>query len=592
MGGFAGFVLLRLRAHRLLVGAALVTILLTTTVLAALAGFTSGVADAGARRLLRTTDAAATPLLLSRQIGYPQRAESDPEARRLAARTLPGLPLSVRTVAVSDGFGLPGGSASDPDVTSLATLDRGELRLLQGSWPADAAPGGSPVQIAVPRAAEQRLLQALPSAATDRRLVGARFTLTDRISKAKVTVLVTGVYEARDTTNPYWQLDSLGGRGVQRSAGGGGTTYGPMLTTDGAFRTGAVTQSEQSWLALPDVSALHARDLAELAAAGRASAAAISAQGEFQVVTQLPTVLDQLRQSLLVARSTLLVVVLQLALLTVMTLLLAARLLTEEREGENTLLRARGAAPRRLVRFAAGEALLLAVPAAVLAPLLAGPLIRLLTRFGPLSRAGVRLDGPLPASAWWTALLTAAGCALVVVAPTLARARGWSESRRARTRRAALPGVLRGGADVALVALAAAAYWQLRHYAGTGSGVLSSGLSGSLGIDPVLVVAPTLALAAGTVLTLRLLPLVARIGERIATRGDGLPAALAAWQLSRRSHRSAGPVLALALAAAIGTLAVGQTASWQRSQRDQAAFDTAADVRVASMRTPALGQGG
>ncbi|MFD0330536.1 hypothetical protein ACFQZC_25875 [Streptacidiphilus monticola] len=145
---------------------------------------------------------------------------------------------------------------------------------------------------------------------------------------------------------------------------------------------------------------------------------------------------------------------------------------------------------------------------------------------------------------------------------------------------------------MALVALAAAAYWQLRHYAGTGSGVLSSGLSGSLGIDPVLVVAPTLALAAGTVLTLRLLPLVARIGERIATRGDGLPAALAAWQLSRRSHRSAGPVLALALAAAIGTLAVGQTASWQRSQRDQAAFDTAADVRVASMRTPALGQGG
>ncbi|MFD0330537.1 ABC transporter permease [Streptacidiphilus monticola] len=439
MGGFAGFVLLRLRAHRLLVGAALVTILLTTTVLAALAGFTSGVADAGARRLLRTTDAAATPLLLSRQIGYPQRAESDPEARRLAARTLPGLPLSVRTVAVSDGFGLPGGSASDPDVTSLATLDRGELRLLQGSWPADAAPGGSPCRSPCPGQPSSGCCR--PSLGGDRPSPRRRAVHAHRPDQQGQGDR-PGHRRLRSTRHyqPVLAAGLLGGRGVQRSAGGGGTTYGPMLTTDGAFRTGAVTQSEQSWLALPDVSALHARDLAELAAAGRASAAAISAQGEFQVVTQLPTVLDQLRQSLLVARSTLLVVVLQLALLTVMTLLLAARLLTEEREGENTLLRARGAAPRRLVRFAAGEALLLAVPAAVLAPLLAGPLIRLLTRFGPLSRAGVRLDGPLPASAWWTALLTAAGCALVVVAPTLARARGWSESRRARTRRAALPG--------------------------------------------------------------------------------------------------------------------------------------------------------
>ncbi|WP_042413633.1 ABC transporter permease [Streptacidiphilus anmyonensis] len=607
MGGFAGFVLLRLRAHRLLVAGALVSILVTTTVLAALAGFTSGVADAGVRRQLNGADVAATPLLLTRHAGYPDRAVSDKEARRLAATVLPGLPLEIRTLAVSDGFALPGGPPGDPDVTSLATLDRTRLRLLQGSWPTDAAPGGV-VPIAVPEAAAQRLLQGRGGSPVGAggSPVGERLTLTDQISKAPVTVLVAGVYRAANPADPYWQLDSLGGRGIQRagtgtagSGGGsvGGTSYGPMLTTDAAFASGAVPQSQLSWQAVPDTDQLHAADLGALAAADRAATARINQQGVYQAVGNLPTVLDQLRLSILVARSTLLVVVLQLVLLTAMTLLLTARLLSEEREGENALLRARGAAPGRIVRLATMEALLLAVPAAVLAPLLARPLIQLLAAFGPLSAAGIRLDGPLPASGWWTALATALGCAVVVVAPTVLRARGAGESEPKRGRRAALPSVLRGGADLALVALAIAAYLQLRHYAGTGTldttgGATGTTAGGTAGVDPVLVAAPALALAAGTALTLRLLPLVARIGERLATRGRSLPVALAAWQLSRRAHRSAGPVLALALAAAIGTLAIGQNASWEGSQRDQAAFDTGGDIRVASIDVPALGQGG
>ncbi|RAG85181.1 ABC transporter permease [Streptacidiphilus pinicola] len=587
MGGFAGFVVLRLRAHRLLVAAAAVSILVTTCVLATLAGFASGVADAGARRVLATTDAAATPLLLTRHAGYADRAGSDRDARRLAATALPGLPLEIRSLALSDGLALPGGTTANPDVTSLATLDRGKLELLQGSWPTDAVPGG-PVPIAVPEAAVSRLLLGLP--AGTRSVTGGRLTLTDQISKAPLPVLISGVYRAANPADPYWQLDALGGQGFQRAAGGGhgGAGYGPMLTTDAAFAGGAVTQSQLSWQAVPGTDRLRAADLGALAAADRAATARINQQGTYQAVSNLPPVLDQLRQSILVARSTLLVVVLQLVLLTAMTLLLAARLLTEEREAENALLQARGAAPQRIVRLAATEALLLALPAAVLAPLLAQPLIRLLGAFGPLSSAGVRLDGPLPAAGWWTALVTALGCAAVVVVPALARARRARESRRpTRGARAALPSVLRGGADFALVALAVAAYVQLRHYAGA-----PQGPTGSLGVDPVLVAAPALALAAGTVLTLRLLPVVARIGERLATRGRSLPGALAAWQLSRRAHRSAGPVLALALAAAIGTLSIGLNVSWGRSQRDQAAFDTGGDIRVAALHVPAFGQGG
>ncbi|PPS79384.1 hypothetical protein BZZ08_06292 [Streptomyces sp. MH60] len=101
---------------------------------------------------------------------------------------------------------------------------------------------------------------------------------------------------------------------------------------------------------------------------------------------------------------------------------------------------------------------------------------------------------------------------------------------------------------------------------------------------------PTLALLAGTVLALRLLPLVARLAERRAASGRGLAAALAGWQLSRRPMRGAGPVLLLVLAVALGTMAIGQGASWSRSQDDQADFRAGAPIRVQASGTPGPGR--
>jgi hypothetical protein len=78
--------------------------------------------------------------------------------------------------------------------------------------------------------------------------------------------------------------------------------------------------------------------------------------------TSLPDVLDRIDRSLLVARSTLLIVTLQLILLAGYALLLVARLLSTERTEETRLLRARGASRARLAVLAAAEALLLALP--------------------------------------------------------------------------------------------------------------------------------------------------------------------------------------------------------------------------------------
>jgi hypothetical protein len=157
--------------------------------------------------------------------------------------------------------------------------------------------------------------------------------------------------------------------------------------------------------------------------------------------------------------------------------------------------------------------------------------------------------------------------ALSTVTPGTARAR--------RGRQSAISGVARAGVDVALILLAVLAGWQLRHYS-----AVSAGANGNFGLDPVVVIAPALALAGGTVAALRLLPAGGRAGDRLAARGRRLTAALASWQISRQPIRQGGAALLIVLAVATGTLALAQRQSWTRSDHDQAAFSSGADVRV------------
>ncbi len=96
----------------------------------------------------------------------------------------------------------------------------------------------------------------------------------------------------------------------------------------------------------------------------------------------------------------------------------------------------------------------------------------------------------------------------------------------------------------------------------------------------MLALAPALALAGGTVLTLRLLPAAARLADRLAARGRRLTAAMAGWQFSRQPLRQGGAALLIVMAVATGTLALAQHQSWTRSTTDQAAYTAGADVRV------------
>ncbi|MFF8267777.1 FtsX-like permease family protein [Streptomyces sp. NPDC016562] len=578
-----GFVVRRLRGRWPLAVAVLLTVLITATALTALTAFTRGVGEEGLRRALTGPEQPRTAVVVTSGHPASSRAKDDEAVRAFAGEVFGRLPVASESVARSRSYGLPGTAASgrDADLTLLAALSRDRVHLLAGQWPAPAPAAGAgapaaPTQVAVPRAALARLglsESALP----------APLRLDDRFDGPPLTVLVTGVYRAADPDAGYWRLDPLGGREIQ---GNTFATYGPLLVDDSAFTTGGLLQDYRLTLLTPDLRTIRASEAEAVRTAANPAAASLERATSLRVATELPQLLGELDSGMRVARSTLMMGALQLTVLSSAALLLVSHILTVRQEPERVLLTARGASRRRLGALSAAESLLLALPAAVLAPLLTPPLLRLFARIGPLGR--VHLEIPDTWLVWPVAAGCAVACVLLTTLPSVLRGASAAVLRRVGSRQALVTGAARSGVDLAVVVLAVLGYQQLSQYGGTDT----APAGGGLGVDPVLVAAPALALCGGTLLVLRLLPFAARAGGRLAARGRSLGPALFGWQLARRPGRATGPVLLLVLAVSSGILALGQHTAWSASQRDQADFATAGGLRISGSSMSPMGQGG
>ncbi|MEV7773424.1 FtsX-like permease family protein [Kitasatospora sp. NPDC086791] len=604
-----GFVVRRLRGRLPLAAAVLLTVLVTTAVLTALVTFNSGVGQAGLRQALQGPGHARTTVVVTAEHGLDQRTK-DEEALGAYRRKLFGdLPVRTDSMLRSRSYGLPAGGAAGAtdaagatntagatdtpgatnaagvtsgakaDLTVLADVDRNRVRLVAGAWPGAAA---GPVRSAAPEAAvPQSMLVRLGLA---EQALPAEVRLTDRFDGKPLTVRVTGAYRAVDPFDLYWRIDPVGGHEVEV---GGFTTFGPMMVDQSAFTAGGLLQSSRGWLLDADFAGVD-QDTAQ-AVGGRARTLAddLRKTASLSVKTELPDVMSELADSMMVARSTLLIGALQLAVLAGAALLLVVRLISSRQERENELLAARGASGVRLGSFTALELVLLAAPAALFAPLLTPFLVHVLAGLGRAHQ--VALDTGIGWSLWPIAVLCAVACIVLATVPSVLRGAGAALRRRTGGRRqAVVSGIARNGGDLVLLALAALAYQQLSQYGGG----LSTDSAGKLGVDLLLVATPTLALCAGTLVVLRLLPLAARLGARVAAGGRGLGPAMVGWQLARQPARATGPVLLLVLAVATGVLALGQQATWTASQRDQAAFSTLGGLRVSASHSSLMGQAG
>ena len=607
----------RVTAHWVVLAAATLTTLVAVATSVALAVFADQALPLAVRHNLSV--AAGTALSITGPVSNGGTAATANTLRTAIGQSLRGVPFGFWSGTWSDPLDLVTGAlpaspanarkGSTP-LLEAAALDgiNSHAVLVTGRWP--AAPAAS--DIAESTASEVPAISAdipaaLPASAAAllHLSAGDVLTLKDGISGARISFLITGLFAPRrlsGTAASYWGLSTIPASGSATQSGY--TVYGPLLVSPAAFgatarssstdtvispqTAGPLTALTGTWLAQPDMAKFTATDMPVISGDVSALQQALLSSGVLsgmQLSTSLPSVLSATASNLSVARSLLVISALQLLVLALAALLAVARLLAGQREGETALFTSRGATGWQIIRLTAAEVIPLCAAAAAVGALAGIRLASLLATAGPLKAAGLELPGPAflvgsgvgsPARTWLDAIAAAVVVFLIAVAamlgPLLSGGPAAMEARVRRGRQSRIVGTTRVGADIALIVLAVLAGWQLRRY---------SAASGSrASIDPVLVLAPALALAGGTVVTLRLLPAAARAADRLAGRGRRLIASLAGWQVSRQPLRQGGAALLLVLAVATGTLALAQHASWVRSARDQGVFAAGADARV------------
>ncbi|MBE3011643.1 hypothetical protein IL992_20915 [Microbispora sp. NEAU-D428] len=559
----------RALAEPLLLAAAFGSILLATTAISALLLHAGSATQAGVRRALDTAPLAATATVVTSSVTAGDFAEIDRAVRVGIAHAHREVPVRVAVRVESASYAWKGQDRGDqPVLTRFATYEGldGQTDLVSGRWPAETKTAMVEVALSEPAA------RAIGVS------TGDEFTVVGRLDGEPARVRVAGVFRLRDPDDPRWKGEELLRYGTQT---GDFTSRGPLVVPAGAFLGRFATGLSARWLAEPDLRRLSPDRLRPFSASVAGASAAVRAGCPRCTVTEtLSGTLLRLDRGALVARSTMLVPVLQLLVLGAYALALTARLLAEHRRMETALLRSRGGGSPRLAAMAAGESLLIALPCAPAAPFLAPLLLRLVSAFPWIEATGVEPPRTPDGATFAVAAAVALACAAMLAAPPLLAARRTYVEEQAARGRADRPGLVqRAGADLALLVLAALAVWRLRGQ----DAAETTRLGGELGLDPLVGAGPALALLCGGMAALRLVPAVARVAERATRRRPGFGPALAARQVSRRPARYSGPALLLTMAMAIGVLSLTTAATWRGAQEDRARHLAGAGLRVPAL---------
>jgi FtsX-like permease family len=559
-------ILQRIRADWPVVLAAALLLASATTLLATGTLYGDTVALGGLRRAI----IAAPPpdrLILVTTTGTSRDVESldgviAPEVARAIATT----GGDVQRIARSGPF-VPSGSAAGT-LTTLGSYGgiRAHAALVEGDWP---AAGRDPFEAALSEGAARAL----------ELTVGERIAVVNRLDESMVVDLsVSGIFRP-DPADPYWAGDGLELTGVAKSQQF--TTNGPFVLAEEDLLGGGIpVRFELQWRGIPAIAALGTDDLdllrTDIELLDDRIGSVLPGDRQFRVTAALPAILADVDRSVLVSRSGVLLLTIQFAVVAGYAVVLVGGLLLERRRTEAALLRSRGASSGHLVAMAVSEALLLAVPAVLAAPLLAVAIVSLLGETGPLAGAGVMRNVEVSPAVVAVAAGAGLACVVALALPVLTSGISLAGVRAAIGRQAGATLPQRLGIDLALLVLAGIALWQLRTYGAP----LTRNARGLLGVDPLLVAAPSIGLLAGAVIALRIVPRIAELAERVLQRRRGLVAALGGRQLARRPLRYTRAALLLMLAAGLGTFASAHAATWTQSQADQAAYQAVSDVRV------------
>ena len=537
--------------------------LVLTSLVVGLIGYLDFSAAASTRDFFAGASPTARGLQVETKLGDDPAAQSA-AAEALFAREFAGMPVEI-TRTLTD---FPLAAALDGEQLSLA--DGREARitpasdaalaahatLVDGAWPTAASGTAAPI----PGTLQAKAAEHLGLSVEDVLELGPTGHTT--------AVEIVATWLPSDAHDPRWFSDPGVATGNARVAGDGTDSFGPLMVDESVLPSLGPVPFVQ-WTIIVDASRVAPADLAPLGAvAANLRQDIIDAEtigkGDILVTGALSETTTTVQRGLGSVRGVTPVGILLVGLIGLIALVQLARLLSLARRPENALLRSRGASAQWLTTAGVVEAAVVAVLGCALGFAAAvGALFWLFgesaTTFAPWEFAGLIA----------LAVLVTYGTTAFLDSIRLAQRDTVDDSGRTRT------AATIGTAVLAVVA-AAVAVWQSLLY---GSPIVTSARGGTV-VDPLVVVAPTLALIAiALVLLVAFGPLTAA-WQRFATKRPRLQPSYSARQVARGIGSYAVAVLVVTLAVGGLVIASAYSGSWRSLGDRNAQLTAGADVRV------------
>lgn len=566
--GLLRTVLRRIRADWAVLLASAVTLLLAAMLVSSAPIYSRAVNDAGLQRSLNDADVPSSHVEVSGRFHGGNFTSIDELVQEETTRLRAAADAELYRYGQSDSFAFPD-QDEVRDLTIFAfyqSLDE-FATIVEGDWPETT---DAPYQVAISEdTAEHRGLSP-----------GDELTLIYRHEDDyEVSILVAGIYQIDEPSDPYWYESELATTGFDE--GQSFDTYGPMVVTPEVFFEAATPRTSSiNWRFFPEFDDMTTSTAPTVRRETNRLRNRVSNEeyfgGRLNVSTNLDSLIARIERSLLVTQASVTIVIVQLAILAGYALVLTSRLIVDHRQVESAVLRARGASSKQLFQLSLLEAVCLALPIVLAAPICSMLALHLFNLYGPLDDINLIIEPRISSGAYLGSVLTGLVGVLLISLPVLRESESTPGGQAFRHRQESQSLWQRAGIDLAVLVVAAIGFLQLRQYSST----ITETVEGTLGIDPLLVAAPAIGLIAGAILALRIVPLMAKLAERIAARQKAALIALGAWQIARRPLVYSRAMLLLLLAIGIGIFTTAYTQTWQQSQVDQANHRIGADIRV------------
>lgn len=342
---------------------------------------------------------------------------------------------------------------------------------------------------------------------------------------------------------------------------------------------GSMTSS-YLWFLKTDPSLVNADNaaltVANLRVMGSRAAAALQAYSQ---TTYLDDALIEYDQRLFFSKLPMFIVLILIAFVILYYVATMSSLLVENQRSEVAQFRSRGSDTSQILTVFIMEGVVIALLAAIVAPVIAAGTISLLG----LTPAFFGLTGGAPLSveisptAYGLSVLGGVLGFAALLLPAIQASRfAITQQRQQSSRPSALPAFQRYYLDVLLLLIAIFLFRQLTEQ----GSVVARDVFGAVAADELLLAVPGLVLVASAMVLLRLFPLTMNLISKLFSKVLPAAAAMAVWQMSRQPAHYSRLSLLLVLTAGLGIFASSFGTTLQRSFEERILHVTGSDVRL------------